>query len=230
MAGAARLHPRRKEVSFMNEMYQKFEEIGIVPVVVLDDVKDAVPLGQALVKGGLPAAEVTFRTAAAKESIKAMSEQCPGLLVGAGTVLSREMVDDALEAGAQFIVSPGFDEDVVSYCIEKNVPVLPGTCTPSDVQNCYRLGLRYVKFFPAEASGGLKMIKNIAAPYNMMHFMPSGGISDKNMEEYLKDDCIFCVGGSWMVKADLIRNGEFDKIEELCAKASKKLQEIRKNG
>ncbi len=213
----------------MNQMYERFEKIGIIPVVVLDDAKDAVALGNALVKGGLPAAEVTFRTAAAKDSIAAMAQNCPDLLVGAGTVLSTEMVDEALAAGAQFIVSPGFDEEVVRYCIEKNVPVLPGTCTPSDVQNCYKLGLRYVKFFPAEASGGLKMIKNIAAPYNMMHFMPSGGINEKNMEEYLKDSCIFCVGGSWMVKADMIRKGEFDKIEELCSKASAKLKEIRNN-
>lgn len=212
----------------MNQVFERFEEIGIIPVVVLDDAKDAAPLAKALVNGGLPTAEVTFRTAAAKESIRAMREAFPEMLVGAGTILTPEMVDEALEAGAQFIVSPAFDAEVVKYCQEKNVPVLPGTCTPTDIQNCYRLGLREVKFFPAEASGGLKMIKNIAAPFNMMRFMPSGGINEKNMEDYLKDDVIFCVGGSWMVKADLIRNGEFDKIEEMCKKAAAKLQEIRK--
>ncbi len=211
----------------MNTVLEKFHEIGIIPVVVLDDVKDAVPLAKALSKGGLPAAEVTFRTAAAKDSIKAMREACPDMLVGAGTVLSTQMVDDALEAGAQFIVSPGFDEEVVTYCLEKGVPVTPGTCTPTDVQACYRLGLDVVKFFPAEPAGGIKMIKAMAAPYTMMKFMPTGGISEKNMEDYLKEKCILCIGGSWMVKADLIRNGEFDKIEELTRKAVAKLHEIR---
>lgn len=211
----------------MNTVLEKFHEIGIIPVVVLDDVKDAVPLAKALSKGGLPAAEVTFRTAAAKDSIKAMREACPDMLVGAGTVLSTQMVDDALEAGAQFIVSPGFDEEVVKYCLEKGVPVTPGTCTPTDVQACYRLGLDVVKFFPAEPAGGIKMIKAMAAPYTMMKFMPTGGISEKNMEDYLKEKCILCIGGSWMVKADLIRNGEFDKIEELTRKAVAKLHEIR---
>ena len=211
----------------MNTVLEKFHEIGIIPVVVLDDVKDAVPLAKALSKGGLPAAEVTFRTAAAKDSIKAMREACPDMLVGAGTVLSTQMVDDALEAGAQFIVSPGFDEEVVTYCLEKGVPVTPGTCTPTDVQACYRLGLDVVKFFPAEPAGGIKMIKAMAAPYTMMKFMPTGGISEKNIEDYLKEKCILCIGGSWMVKADLIRNGEFDKIEELTRKAVAKLHEIR---
>ena len=211
----------------MNTVLEKFHEIGIIPVVVLDDVKDAVPLAKALSKGGLPAAEVTFRTAAAKDSIKAMREACPDMLVGAGTVLSTQMVDDALEAGAQFIVSPGFDEEVVKYCLEKGVPVTPGTCTPTDVQACYRLGLDVVKFFPAEPAGGIKMIKAMAAPYTMMKFMPTGGISEKNIEDYLKEKCILCIGGSWMVKADLIRNGEFDKIEELTRKAVAKLHEIR---
>ncbi len=137
----------------MNDVFTKFEQIGIIPVVVLDDARYAAPLGKALVKGGLPAAEVTFRTAAAKDSIAAMRKECPDLLVGAGTVLSVEMVDEAIEAGAQFIVSPAFDAQVVSYCIRKGIPVLPGTCTPYDIQQCYQLGLREVKFFPAEASG-----------------------------------------------------------------------------
>ncbi|MBF0578753.1 bifunctional 4-hydroxy-2-oxoglutarate aldolase/2-dehydro-3-deoxy-phosphogluconate aldolase [Erysipelotrichaceae bacterium RD49] len=214
----------------MNEVLKRFQEIGIVPVVVLDDAKDAVPLGNALVNGGLPAAEVTFRTAAAKDSIAAMRKSCPDLLVGAGTVLTTKMVDDAIEAGAQFIVSPGFDEEVTKYCIEKGIPVTPGCCTPTDVQACYKLGLDVVKFFPAEPAGGLKMIKAIAAPYNMLKFMPTGGISEKNMEDYLKEDVILCIGGSWMVKKDMINNGEFDKIEELCRKAAAKRDEVRKNG
>lgn len=211
----------------MNPVLERFQEIGIIPVVVLDDAKDAAPLAKALVAGGLPAAEVTFRTAAAKDSIKAMREACPDMLVGAGTVLTTAMVDEAIEAGAQFIVSPGFDEEVTKYCIEKNIPITPGTCTPSDVQNCYKLGLRVVKFFPAEPAGGIKMIKALAAPFHMMKFMPTGGISEKNMEDYLKEKMILCVGGSWMVKSDLIKDGKFDEIEELCKKAVKKLQEVR---
>lgn len=210
-----------------NTVLERFHEIGIIPVVVLDDVKDAVPLGKALVNGGLPAAEVTFRTAAAKDSIAAMRKECPDLLVGAGTVLSKEQVDQALEAGAQFIVSPGLDKEVVSYCIEKGVPVTPGCATASDVTAAYALGLDVVKFFPAEPAGGIKMIKALAAPFHMMKFMPTGGISEKNMEDYLKEKMILCVGGSWMVKADLIREGKFDEIEELCKKAVKKLQEVR---
>lgn len=210
------------------DMYEKFHEIGIVPVVVLEDEKDAAPLAHALVKGGLPAAEVTFRTEAAAASIKAMSEAEPDLLVGAGTVLSIDQVNEAVAAGAKFIVSPGFDADIVQYCQDKQIPVLPGTCTPTDVQAAYKLGLRVVKFFPAEPAGGLNMIKAIAAPYTMMKFMPTGGISEKNMEDYLKYDKILCIGGSWMVKKDLIEKGEFDKIEDLCRKAVKKLYEIRK--
>lgn len=212
----------------MNPILEKFHEIGIIPVVVIDDVKDAVPLGNALVKGGLPAAEVTFRTAAAKDAIAAMRKECPNLLVGAGTVLSKEQVDEALEAGAQFIVSPGLDKEVVSYCIEKDVPVTPGCATATDVTTAYSLGLDVVKFFPAEPAGGIKMIKALAAPFHMMKFMPTGGISEKNMEDYLKEPMILCIGGSWMVKADLIKNGQFDEIEKLCEKAVKKLNEVRK--
>lgn len=211
----------------MNETLKKFEEIGIIPVVVIEDVKDAVPLGNALVKGGLPAAEVTFRTAAAKDAIAEMRKNWPDLLVGAGTVLSVEQVNQAIEAGAQFIVSPGFDKDVVSYCIEKNIPVTPGCSTASDVTAAYALGLDVVKFFPAEAAGGIKMIKALAAPFHMMKFMPTGGISEKNMEDYLKEKMILCIGGSWMVKADLIRDGKFDEIEKLCEKAVRRLKEVR---
>lgn len=209
-------------------LYEQFEQIGIIPVVVLEDEKDALPLANALVKGGLPAAEVTFRTPAAAKCIEIMSQNCPDLLVGAGTVLSTEQVDQALAAGAKFIVSPGVDPKVIAYCQSKGVPVLPGCATPTDVQTCYSLGLDHVKFFPAEPAGGIKMIKAIAAPYTMMSFMPTGGISEKNMEDYLKEKVIFCIGGSWMVKADLIKKQEFDKIEDLCRKAAKKLQEIRK--
>lgn len=211
----------------MNKVLEQFNEIGIIPVVVLDRKEDATPLAHALCQGGLPGAEVTFRTREAAACIEAMRAARPDMLVGAGTVLTTKQVDEAIKAGAQFIVSPGFDEDVVKYCIKKDIPVTPGTCTPSDVQKAYRLGLDVVKFFPAEPAGGIAMIKAIAAPYTMMKFMPTGGISEKNMDSYLKEDVILCIGGSWMVKKDLIVNKEFDKIEELTRNAVKKLKEVR---
>ncbi len=211
----------------MTKMFEKFHDLGIIPVVVLDHKEDAAPLANALCEGGLPAAEVTFRTREAAACIEAMKAARPDMLVGAGTVLTTKQVDEAINAGAQFIVSPGFDEEVVKYCIEKDIPVTPGTCTPTDVQRAYRLGLDVVKFFPAEPAGGLAMIKAIAAPYNMMKFMPTGGISEKNMDAYLKEDIILCIGGSWMVKKDLIEAKAFDQIEEMTRQAVKKLNEVR---
>lgn len=211
----------------MNTVLEQFGKIGIIPVIVIDDAADAVPLGNALVNGGLPAAEVTFRTAAAKEAIASMAENCPDLLVGAGTILSVDMCKEAVAAGAKFIVTPGFDEEITRYCIENNIPVTPGCATPADVQACYRLGLRTVKFFPAESYGGIKTIKAISAPYHMMKFMPTGGISEKNLEDYLKEKMILCVGGSWMVKKDLISAKKFDEIEDLCKKAAAKRDEVR---
>ena len=157
----------------MNEVLEKIQKIGIVPVVVLNDAKDAAPLAKALCDGGLPCAEVTFRTEAAEESIRIMAEQFPQMLVGAGTVLTTEQVDRAVAAGAKFIVSPGLNPKVVKYCIEKGVPVTPGTANPSDVEQAIELGLEVVKFFPAEAAGGLNMIKSMAAPYTNMKFMPT---------------------------------------------------------
>ncbi len=164
----------------MNEVLEKISKIGIVPVVVLDDAKDAKPLAEALIKGGLPCAEVTFRTAAAEESIRIMAGEFPEMLVGAGTVLTTEQVDRAVNAGAKFIVSPGLNPKIVKYCIDKGVPVTPGTSNPSDVEQAIELGLEVVKFFPAEAAGGLNMIKSMAAPYTQMKFMPTGGITAKN--------------------------------------------------
>ena len=203
----------------MNEVLEKISKIGIVPVVVLDDAKDAKPLAEALVKGGLPCAEVTFRTAAAEESIKIMSEAFPDMLVGAGTVLTTEQVDRAVNAGAKFIVSPGLNPKVVKYCIDKGVPVTPGTANPSDVEAAIELGLDVVKFFPAEAAGGLNMIKSMAAPYTQMKFMPTGGINAKNICEYLAFDKIIACGGSWMVKKDLVAEGKFDEIQALTEEA-----------
>ena len=203
----------------MKSIEERFAELKVVPVVVLNDVKDAAPLAKALVEGGLPCAEVTFRTEAAAESIRIMTEAYPDMLVGAGTVLTTEQVDRAVEAGAKFIVSPGFDPEIVDYCIGKNVPVFPGCISPSEVAQAVKRGLKIVKFFPAEQSGGLAMIKAMAAPYNMLKFMPTGGINTKNLKEYLACDKILCCGGSWMVKGDMVEAGEFDKIQKLTEEA-----------
>ena len=211
----------------MNEVLEKISKIGIVPVVVLDDAKDAKPLAEALVKGGLPCAEVTFRTAAAEESIRIMASEFPEMLVGAGTVLTTEQVDRAVNAGAKFIVSPGLNPKIVKYCIEKGVPVTPGTANPSDVEQAIELGLEVVKFFPAEAAGGLNMIKSMAAPYTQMKFMPTGGVSAKNLKEFLECKSITACGGSWMVKGDLIEAGNFEEIERLTAEAVKLAAQIR---
>lgn len=203
----------------MNEVLEKIQKIGIVPVVVLNDAKDAAPLAKALCEGGLPCAEVTFRTEAAEESIRIMTTEFPQMLVGAGTVLTTEQVDRAVGAGAKFIVSPGLNPKVVKYCIEKGIPVTPGTSNPSDVEQAIELGLDVVKFFPAEAAGGLNMIKSMAAPYTNMKFMPTGGINAKNINSYLAFPKILACGGSWMVKGDLVAAGEFDKITELTREA-----------
>ncbi len=203
----------------MNEVLEKIQKIGIVPVVVLNDAKDAKPLGQALCDGGLPCAEVTFRTDAAEESIRIMAKEFPEMLVGAGTVLTTEQIDRAASAGAKFIVSPGLNPKVVKYCIDKNIPVTPGTANPSDIEQALELGLEVVKFFPAEAAGGLKMIKAMSAPYTKMKFMPTGGINAGNINEYLAFDKILACGGSWMVNGALVKEGKFDEIEKLTREA-----------
>ncbi len=203
----------------MNAILEQIQKIGIVPVVVINDEKDAVPLAKALCAGGLPCAEVTFRTAAAAGAIKAMTEAFPNMCVGAGTVLNAQQVDAAVEAGAKFIVSPGLNPNTVKYCIEKNVPITPGTSSPSDIEAAIELGLDVVKFFPAEQSGGLAKIKAMAAPYVNMKFMPTGGINAKNITSYLDFPKIIACGGSWMVPGDLIAAGEWDKIEQLTREA-----------
>lgn len=211
----------------MNEILRKIGEFGIVPVVVLDDAKDAVPLAEALIKGGLPCAEVTFRTEAAEESIKIMSEKFPNMLIGAGTVLTTDQVDRAVAAGAKFIVSPGLNPKIVAYCVNKGIPITPGTSNASDIEAALEFGLDVVKFFPAEPAGGLKMIKALAAPYVGVKFMPTGGINAENVKSYLAYDRILACGGSWMVKGELVRNGEFDKIREMTAEAVQIVKESR---
>ena len=211
----------------MNEVLMKIGQMGIVPVVVLNDVKNAVPLAQSLINGGLPCAEVTFRTEAAQQSIAEISKNFPQMFVGAGTVLTTEQVDRAVDAGAKFIVSPGFNPKVVEYCIKKGYPVTPGIMTPTELEMALEFGLDVVKFFPAENAGGLKMIKAMAAKYTKMKFMPTGGINPQNVREYLQCDKILACGGSWMVKGDLINSGNFAEIEKLTKEASQIVKEIR---
>ena len=211
----------------MSTIIEELSGYGVVPVVVLNRAEDAKPLAEALCKGGLPCAEVTFRTEAAEESIRIMSENFPQMLVGAGTVLTIGQVDRAVGAGAKFIVSPGFDPEIVDYCIEKKIPVLPGCITPSEVAQGVKRGLKVLKFFPAEQAGGVAMIKAMAAPYTTVKFMPTGGISAKNLEEYLSVPKIVACGGSWMEKGDLIDSGQFDKIEEMTREAVDLVHKIR---
>lgn len=211
----------------MNNVLGNLKEIGIVPVVVLDDAKDAAPLAEALIEGGLPCAEVTFRTAAAEEAIRIMSEKYPAMLIGAGTVLTIDQVNRAVKAGAKFIVSPGCNPQVVQYCQNIGVPITPGVQTPSEIEQALSLGLDVVKFFPAEPAGGLKMIKAIAAPYTALTFMPTGGINAQNVRDYLSYSRILACGGSWMVKGDLIKAGDFDRIKELTREAAAIVKEVR---
>ena len=211
----------------MNTTLKKLGQFGVVPVVVLNDVKDAKPLAKALCDGGLACAEVTFRTDAAEESIRIMTEAYPEMVVGAGTILTTEQADRAIAAGASFIVTPGFDAEIVKHCIAKNIPITPGVVTPSELAQAYALGLRIVKFFPAEPSGGLPMIKALAAPYYMMQFMPTGGISAATLSDYLRYEKIFACGGSWMVKGDLIKSGDFNKITALTKEAVELVRSVR---
>lgn len=210
-------------------IFEQFSKIGIIPVVVLDDAKDAAPLAKVLCENGLPCAEVTFRTAAAEEAIKTMSREFPDMLVGAGTVLTIEQADKAINAGAKFIVAPGLNPKIVQHCLDQSVPVTPGTQTPSEMEQALELGLKVVKFFPAEPSGGLNMIKAVAAAYVDLKFMPTGGINAKNVRDYLAYNKIIACGGSWMVKKDLIAAGEWDKIGAMVREAADIVKEIRGN-
>ena len=211
----------------MNDMMKKLNKIGIVPVVVLDSAEDALPLAEQLMEGGLPCAEVTFRTAAAEESIRRMAKAFPDMILGAGTVLSCEQADRAMDAGAKFIVSPGFNPRVTEHVLKKGVPMTPGICTPTEIEAALQFDLDVLKFFPAEPSGGLKMIKALAAPYVGINFMPTGGINAENVRDYLKYDRIVACGGSWMVSGKLVKEGRFDEIEKLVREAADIVKEIR---
>ena len=205
----------------MHTMFEQLAAVRLVPVIVINDVDKAVPLAKALCDGGLPCAEVTFRTAQAAEAIRAIADAVPDMLLGAGTVLTTAQVDQALAAGAKYIVAPGLNPEVVKYCQSKNVPMLPGVCTPSEVEQGLALGLEALKFFPAEAAGGVNMLKSLAGPYGGVKFMPTGGITPQNLKDYLGVKSVFACGGSWMVKDDLIASGQFDKITELTKEALK---------
>ena len=203
----------------MNEVLQRVYQIGIIPVIAIDDADKAVPLAQALVKGGLPAAEVTFRTAAGEEAIRRIATEVPDMLVGAGTVLTTEQADRAIAAGAQFIVSPGFNPAVTRYVIDKGVPMMPGTATPGEMEQAMSMGLKVLKFFPAEQNGGVAKLKALAGPYTDLRWMPTGGVNTKNMMDYLNFDRIVACGGTWMVKKDLIDGQKWDEITAICKEA-----------
>ncbi len=212
----------------MDSIFEKISSIGVVPVIKLNNPeKDAEGLAKALCDGGVPVAEVTFRAAGAAKAIKLMSEAQPDMLVGAGTVMCEAQVDEAIEAGAKFIVSPGLDIELVKYCQQKGIAVFPGCTTPTDYHAAYRLGLKVVKFFPAEQSGGLAKIKAMAAPFPMFKVMPTGGVSLKNLGEYLACPIICACGGYYMVTADLIDNQKWNEITELCKESVKIVKEVR---
>ena len=202
-------------------MHDQFTQVlanRIVPVVAIHDAKDADPLAEALIAGGLPSAEITFRTAAAPDAIKAMAKR-GDITVGAGTVLTVDQAQQALDCGATFIVAPGLNPKVVRFCLYNNLPVTPGVATPTDIEAAMELGLTLLKFFPAEAFGGLKTLKAMSAPYQAVKFIPTGGLNAQNVADYLKFPKVAAVGGSWIVKSDAIANGEFDKITQLTRQA-----------
>ena len=209
------------------DIFDKLGEVGIVPVIALDDAKDAIPLGEALQRGGLPCAEITFRTAAAEEAIRLMTKAFPDMIIGAGTVLTTEQVDRAVAAGAQFIVAPGCNPRIVRYCVERNIPMAPGVATASEIEQALECGVKKVKFFPAEANGGLAMIKALAAPYVDVTFMPTGGLNRDNVKAYLSYERVFACGGSWMVKKNLISEGRFDEIEQMAKEAAEIVKQVR---
>ena len=206
----------------------RLKQSGVVPVVVLDDAKDAIPTARALLAGGVDVMEITFRTAAAAAgSIKAVAENCPEMLVGAGTVVTFDQCKQALECSAKFIVSPGFDPEVVSWCVERNIPITPGCVTPTEIMAAMKLGLNVVKFFPAGVYGGLKAMKSLSAPFGGIKFIPTGGVDAKNLKEYLEAPFVHAVGGSWLCPKKEIAAGNFDAVTALCREASEIVKEVR---
>lgn len=201
------------------DVLSRLATAGVVPVVVLEDATDAVPTANAMLAGGVDVMEITFRTAAAPACIKAVAESCPDMLVGAGTILNLEQCKLAVQMGAKFIVSPGFDAGVVGWCIENNIAVTPGCVTPTEITAAVNMGLKVVKFFPANVYGGLNAMKNLSAPFGGVKFMPTGGVNADNIKEYISAPFIHAVGGSWVCPKDAIRAGDFDRITQLCKEA-----------
>ena len=217
-----------KDVLLLLVVLQLMKKSGVIPVVVLDDTAQALPTANALLAGGVSVMEITFRTAAAASSIKAVSESCPEMLVGAGTVVTLEQCKQALECGAKFIVSPGFDPEVVSWCVERNIPITPGCVTPTEIMTAMKLGLNVVKFFPAGVYGGLKAMKALAAPFGGVKFIPTGGVDAKNLKEYLEAPFVHAVGGSWLCPKKEIAAGNFDAVTALCREESEIVKEVRR--
>ncbi len=211
----------------MSETLDALGNIGLVPVVAIERAQDAPKLGQALLEGNLPCAEITFRTHAAAEAIQLMSAECPGVLVGAGTVMTIAQAEQAVAAGAKFIVSPGFDAAVVDWCLQNEVPVTPGVLTPTEINMALNKGLRILKFFPAEAAGGIRMLKSIAGPYTNVKFIPTGGINAHNLADYLRLPLVHACGGSWVVKKTLISDGQFETITALARQARAVVNKVR---
>ncbi|MFP4067471.1 MAG: bifunctional 4-hydroxy-2-oxoglutarate aldolase/2-dehydro-3-deoxy-phosphogluconate aldolase [Spirochaetaceae bacterium] len=214
----------------MSEVTSRLEEAGLVPVIAIDDAENAVPLARTFQEAGLPVAEITFRTQAAEEAIRAIAREVPEVLVGAGTVLTVAQVQSALSAGASFIVSPGFNPKVVDYCVENGIPVVPGINNPTGIEMALDRGLSRVKFFPSEASGGLTMLKAMSAPYGNVQFMPTGGVKLHNLGEYLQAPMVFAVGGSWVATKDLIARKDFDEIGNRVREAVAVVKKIRGGG
>lgn len=211
----------------MTDLLEKLGVFGVVPVVKIERAEDAVELGRALLAGGLPCAEITFRTAAAEEAIRQIASNLPEVIVGAGTVLSVEQADRAVSAGARFIVSPGFSQKVVDWCLQNEIPVTPGVVTPTEIDMALDRGLNILKFFPAEAIGGIAVLKAISAPYGSVKFIPTGGINKNNLADYLALPSVHCCGGSWLVKANLISAGKFDEITQLTREAMSVVRRVR---
>lgn len=209
---------RRVHMSY-SDVVKRIYDLGILPVIAIEDADKAVPLAKALCEGGLPAAEITFRTACAKEAIIRIREALPDMLVGAGTVLTEQQVDDALDAGVEFIVTPGFNPQIVKYAQSKGAVIMPGTATPGEMEQAMAMGIDVVKFFPAEQNGGLAKLKAVSAPYSKLRFIPTGGINAQNLTSYIRFNKILACGGTWMVKKDLIDAGNWDEIRRLTREA-----------
>ena len=203
----------------MQELTDTLKDLRLVPVIALEDEESAVPLGEALLDGGLPLAEITFRTDAAEAAMKRLSKELPDLLLGAGTVLTTEQIDRAVDAGATFIVTPGFNPRVVEHALKRELPIMPGVNNPTGVEQALEYGLHLLKFFPAEVSGGVKMLKALGGPYKMVSFVPTGGVSLSNLDSYLSLKNVTAVGGSWLVPKDALADGDFEQIRDLTSES-----------